>query len=69
MLDLVFLVLFVYALLGFVIGVFVVLLGFSRIDPLIRSSSFSVRLLLLPGVIALWPIMLTKWVRTHRIIA
>jgi hypothetical protein len=69
MLDLVLIALGVYALIGIIIGVPLLLLGLNRIDPLIRSSSISVRLLLLPGIITLWPIMLTKWVMTRRIIA
>jgi hypothetical protein len=34
--------------------------GLRRIDPLAASAPFRVKLLLVPGLCALWPIMLSK---------
>jgi hypothetical protein len=33
----------------------------SRIDPAARPGTLGFRLIILPGVIALWPLLLRKW--------
>jgi hypothetical protein len=35
--------------------------GVSRIDPVARQGTPGFRLIILPGVVALWPILLVKW--------
>ncbi|MCA9303578.1 MAG: hypothetical protein KC996_05600 [Phycisphaerales bacterium] len=61
MLDLILLVLACYALVGILVSVPLVAFGIQRIDPVMRSSPLSARLLMFPGSVALWPIMLIKW--------
>lgn len=40
--------------------------GLKRIDPLAWSAPLQVKLLITPGLIALWPVMLAKLVRGRR---
>jgi len=47
---------------GVLIGIPFVLFGVQRIDPDARGS-WTFRLVILPGVAALWPLILTWWVR------
>lgn len=35
--------------------------GVSRIDPAARQGTPGFRLIILPGVVALWPFLLFKW--------
>jgi hypothetical protein len=35
--------------------------GVSRIDPAARQGTPGFRLIILPGVVALWPFLLVKW--------
>ena len=51
-----------YALLGLLIGLAFMFGGAGRIDPAAKGKGlpFRVRLLILPGTIGLWPLMLTK---------
>jgi hypothetical protein len=35
--------------------------GVSRIDPVARQGTLGFRLIILPGVVALWPLLLFKW--------
>ena len=51
-----------YAAIGAVVGLIYVLGGAGRIDPAAKGKGlpFRVRLLILPGLIGLWPIMLPK---------
>lgn len=39
-----------------------VTVGVTRIDPAARGTSAAFRLLILPGVVALWPLLAAKWV-------
>ena len=52
----------VYVAIGVVFGVSFVAKGLDRLDPAAHGVSIGVRLLLLPGSVALWPILLWKWV-------
>ncbi|MCG3198428.1 MAG: hypothetical protein HUU16_09520 [Candidatus Omnitrophica bacterium] len=54
-----------YALLGFVVAVALHLGGLRGIDPATRGAGFFFRALITPGMIALWPILLHKWVRAR----
>ncbi len=51
-----------YFLAGFVFGIYFLLIGAPRIDPLLKNSKWAVRILLLPGVIAAWPFFLRKMI-------
>lgn len=50
-----------YLLAGFLFGLAFVTLGVTRIDPAARGTSAAFRLLILPGSVALWPLLATKW--------
>ena len=53
-------VLAIYVTVGLLFGIYFFVKGAFRIDPLIADSKWTVRLLLIPGAIALWPILLIK---------
>lgn len=52
----------IYAALGLVFAIAFVLRGAARIDPQARGASWGFRLAILPGVIALWPLVARRWV-------
>ncbi len=37
--------------------------GVTRVDPAARGSGWSFRVLILPGVLLLWPLLVIKWWR------
>ena len=51
-----------YATLGLLVGLFYLFGGAGRIDPAAKGKGMPlrVRLLILPGIVGLWPLMLTK---------
>ena len=51
----------VYALLGLGFAVPFLLRGVEVVDPDARGSGWGFRLILLPGVVALWPLLLRRW--------
>ena len=53
----------VYGLFGLLFGVCFVTVGVSRLDPMARGTGPGFRLLILPGVAALWPLLLYRWLR------
>lgn len=55
----------VYTVLGVVFAVFFLFLarGVQRIDPSAAGASFGFRVLVAPGTVALWPLLLRKWLR------
>lgn len=56
-----------WALAGLLFGLlFIASGGPGRIDPAARTMPWSARLLLLPGLLALWPLVLWKWLRRRQ---
>ena len=55
----------VYGLAGLIFALAFQLRGLSRIDAAARGAGLGFRLLILPGMVALWPLLLSRW-REHR---
>lgn len=55
-----------YASIGLVFACWFVLKGVSTIDPAAAHAPWSFRALILPGVAALWPVMLKKSLGARR---
>jgi hypothetical protein len=53
----------IYVAAGALFALAFVSRGVEVIDPAARDASVLVRLLLLPGAVALWPVLLVKWRR------
>jgi hypothetical protein len=51
-----------YAAAGTVFALVFLLLGVTRIDNGAKGTGLGFRLLIIPGLIALWPLMLIRWV-------
>ncbi len=50
-----------YAALGVVFAVPFLVRGIERLDPGARDSGWGFRLIVLPGVVAFWPLLLRRW--------
>ena len=50
-----------YALAGVVFAVPFVMRGVGHIDPVAKSGTIGFRILIIPGTIALWPLLLARW--------
>ncbi|MFG0327684.1 MAG: hypothetical protein ACF8SC_10510 [Phycisphaerales bacterium JB037] len=50
-----------YAGVGLAVGLAFVSVGVSRVDEAMGGTHWSVRILLLPGAVAVWPIVLMRW--------
>jgi hypothetical protein len=62
-----FLLLFaLYLLKGFLFGLWFVFKGIDQLDEQMQGASWRTRLLLLPGVTALWMVFLNKWLKARK---
>jgi hypothetical protein len=50
-----------YLSVGAIFALAFVATGVGRIDVAARGMPWSARILIFPGVVALWPLMLQKW--------
>jgi hypothetical protein len=50
---------------GLVFGIAFVSFGVGRIDPTSRGAPTGFRLVILPGVTLLWPLLAWRWLRTR----
>jgi hypothetical protein len=55
-----------YSLCGLAVGVPFVLRGVDRVDASAQGASIWFRLLILPGTVALWPLMTAKWIKARK---
>lgn len=56
----------VYLAAGLLFGIAFVSAGVQRIDHVAENSGLGFRLIILPGVAALWPWLLMRWIRADR---
>ena len=54
-----------YALVGVLFAVPFVLKGAARLDPDAVEGTWGFRVLIFPGAAALWPWLLTRWMRAR----
>ncbi len=50
-----------YVALGVLFAVPFVILGIGRIDPAAKHGTRGFRVMVFPGVVALWPVLLRRW--------
>jgi hypothetical protein len=55
-----------YSAAGMLFGIVFIASGIGRLDRMARGSGLAFRLIVLPGVVALWPFLLSRWVRGGR---
>ena len=57
----------VYTGIGLLFAIAFLTVGISQVDPDSRGSGVGFRLIILPGVAALSPVLLTRWVGKGRL--
>lgn len=54
---------YLYVAAGLLFGVCFVIWGIEKADPAARGAGAGFRCIVLPGVAALWPLLLVRWLR------
>lgn len=57
---------FVYGALGVLVAIPMVLRGINRLDPAAAEGTWGFRVLAIPGVMVLWPLVLVRWLKAGR---
>ena len=58
--------LLVYTSICLLVGLGFVMRGVDRVDPVAADSPLIFRLVILPGCVGLWPVVLLKWARAGK---
>jgi hypothetical protein len=56
----------VYLAIGSIVAVPFVIFGIGRVDPAAKAAPWTFRALVLPGVVALWPLVLRRLLKSPR---
>lgn len=56
----------IYFAAGLIFGIAFISAGVQRIDHVAAGARFAFRLIILPGVTALWPLLLKRWIQAPR---
>lgn len=57
----------VYLVMGMIFAIFFLNMGIEKMDTAAHGSGFGFRMIILPGTIALWPVLLKKWMNIKKI--
>jgi hypothetical protein len=63
-LDIVHGALWTYVAIGLIVAVPFLAFGIGRIDPAAKAAPWTFRALVFPGVVALWPLLARRWLRS-----
>lgn len=55
-----------YVVVGLLVGLAFVLRGVSRLDAAAGDSPFVFRVVIFPGCVGLWPVVLWKWIKASK---
>ena len=64
MAELIIITMLFYLACGGLFSIVLLLKGIDRIDPAARNAGFGFKLIILPGLIVLWPLLLKKFLAT-----
>ncbi len=56
----------IYFAVGTLFALYVVFLGAIKLDPLMKETRKVVRLLVFPGIVATWPLLIGKLIKHRR---
>ena len=57
----------IYFAIGFLFGLYFIIKGAPKIDPLMLNTKKKVRFLLFPGIVATWPFIIGKLFKSKTI--
>jgi hypothetical protein len=59
-----FYILGIYILAGFLFAVVFLFKGIEKVDVSAHGATWGFKLIIIPGVVALWPVLLNKWIKS-----
>ena len=59
--DILLLLIALYLFLGFIFAIAFLIKGIDLVDEVAHGSTFGFKLIIIPGVIVFWPVLMKKW--------
>ena len=53
----------IYLIIGILFSTVILIKGLSSLDPNTKSSGVGFKIIIIPGLIAFWPILWRKWMK------
>ena len=66
MVEVVLIVILIYLLLGVLFVIPFLLKGLTKVDEGAHGGSIGFRIIIMPGVIVFWPVLLSKWMKSNK---
>ena len=57
------LILYIYLIIGLLFAILFVTIGVHKVDADMHNAPVGMRLILIPGSVLLWPVMMIKWIK------
>lgn len=54
----------IYLVIGFIFAIVFIIRGVTAIDEGAKGSGLGFRIIIIPGVMVFWPMLLKKWIRS-----
>jgi hypothetical protein len=64
--EIIFIVIVIYLVAGLLFSIPFILKGVSKIDEGARGATWGFRLIIIPGTMIFWPLLLKKWMATAK---
>jgi len=55
-----------YLAIGSLVAVPFLIFGIGRVDPAAKAAPWTFRALVFPGVVAMWPLVVRRWLSSRR---
>jgi ABC-type multidrug transport system permease subunit len=56
----------IYLLIGFMFAISFIVKGVNKIDEGAHGSGWGFKLIIIPGTIVFWPVLLKKWIQQNK---
>lgn len=66
LLNIVLITVIAYLLLGFVFAIPFIIKGVTKIDEGAHGAKWGFRIIIIPGTIVFWPLLLSKWLKATK---
>ena len=57
----------IYLALGSIFAVPFLFFGIGRVDPAAKGAPLTFRVIVFPGVVAMWPLLVGRWLDSRRV--
>lgn len=64
MISILFIIAAIYIICGFIFAIVFISKGIEKVDEGAHGATWGFKLIIIPGVVALWPLLLKKWIKS-----